>query len=507
MSQGLFASLYEAGSPFALVDARERRDHVDGHWFGSTNIPLSVLTARITRLVPDRDFPIHLLDWQDRASDAAVWCLEQLGYRHVTRCPTSHPGKFGDGFVKGEYVWSKAFGEVLAHECGLPEVTPADYLDSHRDARLFDVRPTAEYNAFTIPGSQSCPNSLLLANLDALRATGEMALLHCAGRTRSIIGACTLKAAGYDGPFAIFRGGTQAWQLDGFEREFDASTVFAAETGDAAATRAILDQWAIPYEMVADDRLESLVNQHRASLMFDVSDDAARGVMRRHGIIGLSGTNLIQQTDQAIARYHVPVMLFDHGSGSRAGFAAYWLRAMGFAVRVMLLDDIDALRPAGVPASPPPATDWQAVSLDRLIAHRDSGGAIFDLRPSSAFREAHLQGSLWHNISVLLSDDTPATASPVMIIGRDPAHGSEMASLLAQHGWQIAGMFAWQVTECNGATCPPGHLDSAIDEAALFAGRHHGNLQDSRDYLAWEEELPGQIDTPILQQWHRMLAG
>lgn len=82
-----------------------------------------------------------------------------------------------------------------------------------------------------------------------------------------------------------------------------------------------------------------------------------------------------------------------------------------------------------------------------------------------------------------------------------------MASLLAQHGWQIAGMFAWQVTECNGATFPPGHLDSAIDEAALFAGRHHGNLQDSRDYLAWEEELPGQIDTPILQQWHRMLAG
>ena len=71
MSQGLFTSLYEAGRPFALIDTRERRDHVDGHWFGSTNIPLSVLSARITRLIPDHSFPVHLLDWQDAGSDAA----------------------------------------------------------------------------------------------------------------------------------------------------------------------------------------------------------------------------------------------------------------------------------------------------------------------------------------------------------------------------------------------------------------------------------------------------
>ena len=52
----------------------------------------------------------------------------------------------------------------------------------------------------------------------------------------------------------------------------------------------------------------------------------------------------------------------------------------------------------------------------------------------------------------------------------------------------------------------PGDPGIAIDESALFAGRHHGNMQDSREYLAWEEELPGQIDDPILQQWHRLLA-
>ena len=137
-------------------------------------------------MIPDREFPLHLLDWQDAASAAAADRLSQLGYDQVTLCPTALPDAFGHGFVKGEYVWSKAFGEVVAHECGLPELTPADYLAHHADAMLFDVRPTAEYRQFTIPGSQSLPNSLLLANMAALTETGSMALLHCAGRTRSI---------------------------------------------------------------------------------------------------------------------------------------------------------------------------------------------------------------------------------------------------------------------------------------------------------------------------------
>jgi rhodanese-related sulfurtransferase len=125
VSKGLFASLYGAGRPFALIDSRERRDHVDGHWFGSINIPLSVLTDQINRMVKDRDFPIHLLDWQDTASQAAAARLDQLGYDNVIRCKTMLPDQFGNGFVKGEFVWSKAFGEVVAHTSGLPELTPA----------------------------------------------------------------------------------------------------------------------------------------------------------------------------------------------------------------------------------------------------------------------------------------------------------------------------------------------------------------------------------------------
>jgi len=454
-------------------------------------------------MVPDRGFPVHLLDWQDAASNAAAQRLAQLGYASVTRCPTSHPGGFGEGFVKGEYVWSKAFGEVLAHRCGLPEVTPSEYLKHHRDALLFDVRPTAEYRRFTIPGSQSLPNSLLLANMEALKGSGRTALLHCAGRTRSIIGACTLKAAGYGGPFAIFKGGTQAWQLDGHDREHQAGRVFAGDTDNPAAARAFLDKWNIPFDRVEPCDISPFVEAHCGLLLFDVSDDAATGQPMEHGILKLSGTNLIQQTDQAVARYHVPIVLFDHGSGSRAAFAAYWLRAMGFSLQVALLGS--RLDEAPAPDAGHIETPFPILATDGLAAHRKHERPVLDFRSSTAFRAASLTGSIWLNVSACLSGSPPT--EPAVIIANDIQHGTGTADLLAAHGWQVAGIFPWSsAASLNPAGIAPGDTRMAIDESALFAGRHHGNMQDSRDYLAWEEELPGQIDEPILAHWHRLLA-
>ncbi len=403
MSRGLFTSLYQAGEPFALIDTRERREHVNGHWFGSTNIPLSVLTPQIIRLVPAHDFPIFLLDWQNRSSEAAATQLSDLGYRNVTLCETREADAFGHGFVKGEFVWSKAFGEIVAHTCGLPEVTPAEYLADYKDAHLFDVRPTAEYSQFTIPGSKSLPNSLLLDNLVSLEQAGGMALLHCAGRTRSIIGACTLKAAGYKGSYAIFKGGTQAWQLDGLEREFNATRLFAKETDKVKPVKDFLEKWGIQYQHLDNADLEVFVDAHTHEHLFDVSDDAASGQLAINNIVKISGTNLIQQTDRSIARYHVPVILFDHGTGSRAAFAAYWLQTMGFNVSIVYLEN-------------------------ELASHRSA-----DKRLSTT-------------------------------------------------------------------------IDSPIEKSELFAGRHHGNLQDSRDYLAWEEALPDQIDPAIHQLWLQLLG-
>lgn len=501
MSQGLFSSLYTTDKPFALIDTRERRDHVNGHWFGSTNIPLSVLTPKINRLVPQRDFAIHLLDWNDATSTAAVQQLHHSGYTNIERHYSSTPDAFGHGFVKGEYVWSKAFGELVAHTCGLPEVTPADYIANYKDAHLFDVRPTAEYSQFTIPGSQSLPNSLLLANMEPLKNSDELALLHCAGRTRSIIGACTLKAAGYKGPYAIFKGGTQSWQLDGYEREFNATRLFAKESDNAAPVKAFLDKWNIKHTQVDHTSLNSFAATHATHHLFDVSDDAAIGQLASHNVVKISGTNLIQQTDRSIARYHVPVVLFDHGSGSRAAFAAYWLQSMGFSVSVVYLTDkLESLHvQRNTPASPYPV-----FSIDQLLKHRDTSGTIFDFRSSQAFGHSHLTRSHWKNISEVIAGGSQS-AEAIAVIGNDITHAGETANLLKQNGWQIAGIYDWHSDNIDQDHVQSGALDSPIDQSALFAGRHHGNMQDSRDYLAWEEALPEQIDQTIHQQWLEVL--
>ncbi len=505
MSQGLFSLLYSTGNPFTLVDTRERRDHVNGHWFGSTNIALSVLAPQIKRLVPEQDFPIHLLDWQDAPSAAAAKQLSELGYTNIERHPTKQPDAFGHGFVKGEFVWSKAFGEVLAHTCGLQEITPADYLAHYQDAHLFDVRPTAEYSQFTIPGSRSLPNSQLLANMEALKHSGELALLHCAGRTRSIIGACTLKAAGYSAPFAIFKGGTQAWQLDGLEREFNATRLFAKESDNAKPVEDFLTKCNIKYAQVDDTSLENYVCAHATQHLFDVSDDAASGQLASHNIIKISGTNLIQQTDRSIARYHVPVILFDYGSGSRAAFAAYWLQLMGMSVTIVYMEN--ALSSIACQKQQPQtqAITYPVFSIDQLVEHGNTAGRIFDFRTSQAYCQSNLMISQWHNISEAIACDVLPTES-IAVIGNDITHASETANLLEQHGWKIAGIYSWTLDDIDPSQLQTAVLDAPIDQSALFAGRHHGNMQDSRDYLAWEEDLPEQIDPLLHQTWLRLLG-
>ncbi len=505
MSEGIFSSLYESGKPFALIDTRERRDYVNGHWFGSTNLPLSQLWQTITRMVPDRSFPIHLLDWQDKASDTAVTQLHSLGYRNVTRCKTRPLPAFGHGYVKGEFVWSKVFGEVVAHTAGLPEITPADYLAQHKNAHLFDVRPTAEYTQFTIPGSKSLPNSLLLANMGQLKQSGELALLHCAGRTRSIIGACTLKAAGYDGPFAIFKGGTQAWQLDGLEREFNARRLAATETDNVAPARDFLNKWRIQYDAVDNKDLNAFIAANSTSLLFDVSDDAATGQLADHNIIKISGTNLIQQTDRSIACYHVPVVLIDHGSGSRAAFAAYWLASMGFDVGVVLLKEKIANALSKAPPHNKLNTSYDVLSVPQLLELRENSYRLIDVRPSREYAEAHLSGSHWANISELIEDRAHAS-NEIVVIGGSIAQATNAAELLLSQGFKITGIFDWSTKTIKQHEMQAATIESPVDQCALFAGRHHGNMQDSRDYLAWEEALPEQIDQLFVNRWHQLLS-
>lgn len=505
MSYGLFATLYEAGTPFALIDSRERRDYVAGHWFGSINIPLSLFSSRLCYLFKSTDAPIDLLDWQDLASAEAINQLEAFGFNNITIHKTNPPQALGHGFVQGEYVWSKAFGEVVAREIDLPEITPQQYLASYPEALLFDVRPTTEYQNFTIPTSQSLPNSMLLANIQTLRDTERMSLLHCAGRTRSIIGAFTLIASGYDGPFAVFKGGTQAWELDGHEREHNANRLFASHNESSDAVGSFLYRWQIKSERVQTNELATYASVHANELMFDVSDDAATGQVAAHGIIKVSGTNLIQQTDQSIACFHVPVTLFDYGSGSRGAFAAFWLLSMGFKVNLVYLDGpVATIDPVNNTSVNNAASSGIFIDAAQLSDWHDGDIKIYDFRQSKSFQNGHIVNSQWQNISVILGKTSHHF--PLGIIADDITTGNLIANCLKRHGWRISGVYIWDDADFDKSTLAKDKLNLPIDESALFSGRHSGVLQDAEDYLAWEEDLPEEIDRLIHDTWRQRLS-
>ena len=503
MTANIFTTLYEQAIPFCLIDCRERRDYANGHWFGSTNIPLSILPTRLPFLCPDRNFPIHFLDWEDAASIAAMRYMEKLGYQNIMPHNTTQPTDPVVGYVQGEYVWSKAFGEVVAHHSDILEVTPKEYMTDFQHAQLVDVRPTGEYNRFTLPSSISLPNSLLLANMERLNNHADMVLLHCAGRTRSIIGAHTIKAAGYSGNFGIFRGGTQAWELYGFAREHGASRTMAENTESTEFVANFLNRTHIPFTHIQLTEIHEFIETNSDHLIFDVSDDAANGVLVGANIIKISGTNLVQQTDRSIARYHLPILLFDIKSGSRAAFAAYWLSRMGFYVKIAIAD-ADHFQFS--------SQKYNAVreKSDQKLIEKwvDNGTRIFDFRLSSEFASGHIDSSRWQNISFMLNQKPDMDTIGVIA----PCHkiGDMIFEILTDIGWKIDGIYVWQDQQFDpiilaSTVAKSNQNQTPIDKSALFAGRHFGVLKDAQNYLAWEEGLPDVTPPVIRKIWHDRL--
>ncbi len=75
----------------------------------------------------------------------------------------------------------------------------------------------------TVPGARCCPNAELAHRLNLLVPDpGTPIVVNCAGRTRSIIGAQSLIAAGAPNPVFALENGTQGWELAGMDLEWGA---------------------------------------------------------------------------------------------------------------------------------------------------------------------------------------------------------------------------------------------------------------------------------------------
>ena len=125
------------------------------------------------------------------------------------------------GYVlfSGVNVPSKAFGEWVEHHYGTESVDAPElkaWIDSGRDMVVLDSRTQEEFTRMSIPTGISVPGGELAYRIGDLVPNPEtLVVVNCAGRTRSIMGAESLRRAGIPNKVVALRNGTMGWELAG----------------------------------------------------------------------------------------------------------------------------------------------------------------------------------------------------------------------------------------------------------------------------------------------------
>jgi rhodanese-related sulfurtransferase len=214
------------GGEMALLDVREEGVFSDeGHPFFANSLPLSRLELLIRPLVPRQATRIVVFDGggDEGLDHRAAAKLESMGYRDVAVMAGGSRAWAAAGLelFTGVNVPSKAFGELVEHRCGTPHIAAAELkrrVDAGEDVLIVDSRPMAEFRNMSIPGAFDCPGAELVYRVpDKVASPDTLVVVNCAGRTRSIIGAQSLRNAGLANRVVALENGTMGWELAGFE--------------------------------------------------------------------------------------------------------------------------------------------------------------------------------------------------------------------------------------------------------------------------------------------------
>ncbi len=499
------------GGEIAFLDVREQGQYGEGHPFFATPLPYSRLEIGAPALLPRRSAPIVLLDDGDGVAEKAALRLAGLGYSAIAILDGGAAGWAAAGFTlfKGVNVPSKAFGELLEHARGVPNISAEEFTSMRARGEklvLLDGRPESEYRKMTIPGSTCCPNAELGHRLPLFVSdTDTTVVVNCAGRTRSIVGAQNLREMGYPNPILALRNGTQGWLLAGYELEYGADRIYPevlpkaarAESRErAAALRARHEIPVVDQETLDEWRTDN----DRTLYVLDVrtAEEFARGHLpgSRHA----PGGQLAQATDQWVAVRGAHIVLTDD-TGLRAAITAHWLRCMGHDAHV-LDADVSALRDAetGMPeiaAATDPLPDMDPAELASGLA---SGSlALLDVNVGMAYRKGHIDGARWA-CRPRLGRLGLAPGTPVVLTAKDRRRAQLAALDLAGAGigpvhYLTGDRDAWTAAGLHMVETPddPGQAD-CIDYLFFVHDRHADNLEACRQYLAWETALIGQLD-------------
>lgn len=510
------------GKAHALLDVRERGEYALGQIPGSCPLPRGLIEICLERMVPWKDVPLVLYsNGEHRSALAARTCL-QLGYRDVRVLKDGIQQWSADGHspAYGVNVIGKTFGEKLSVTDEVQQLTPDEVaaLSEAGQTLVFDARTSSEYAKGHIPGAYNVPGGELIptvfkAGLDRADRTAPI-IVHCAGRTRSIVGAYLLRQAGFDNVFAL-RNGTMAWVMSGRELEAERRPWTGPDAGDAASAKSAEFAQNFVHGTHASclpvSELLALKERHEPCYVIDVRMPEEYAAGHIPGAISCPAGQLANAVDEQIA-VRDALLVCCSGTETRAKIGAGLLARIGYRRVAWLgggLAEWDGPLETGahlddLSFSWPDVRTVDGEELSGVL--RDGTGKLIDVRRSSEYALSHIPGSVWIPRGDLERRiGAHATLDDRIVLASDRELRSMLAArtLLDMGHRNVTvlegGLNEWiasgRPTEegLNGADVS---LAEAKEDAELVARRPkllERNRADMVRYLDWEERLGTEL--------------
>ena len=499
------------GAELALLDAREEGEFGASHLFWAVPCPFSRREDRARALLPRKSVRLVCLDDGRGVAEAlAAWMIAD-GYTDVSVLDggTRAWATAGGELFSGINVPSKAFGEWVEHHYGTESVDPPElksWIDQGRKMVVLDSRTEAEFRRMSIPTGISVPGGELAYRIGDLAPDPDtLVVVNCAGRTRSIMGAESLRRAGIPNKVVALRNGTMGWELAGLRCEHGRTERFPPgppKTAALALRRATAFAEASGVRVARPRDIAGFAADPGRSLyLLDVRDPAEFRAAHHPASHNAPGGQLVQATDGWIAVRNARIVLLDD-DGVRARVTAAWLRQMGQPEVYVAEGGFAALGDL-VPAPPPePAAAVPRIEVLRLTEALDTGTptVIVDVARSLDYREGHIPGAVWgvrgrlgvlrealDGARLVVATSSDGTLAQRAVAELQALCTAEVAAL-------DGGTAAWHAFGrplVKDRTTPP---DAACVDAHLRPyDRNSGVEAAMREYLSWEIDLVHQI--------------
>jgi rhodanese-related sulfurtransferase len=506
--------LYDGGE-LAFLDLREEMVFSDeGHPFFACSLPLSRLELLVRDLVPRLGTRIVLYDGADGLAERAATKLRAMGYRDISVMEGGATGWEAAGYqlFTGVNVPSKAFGEIVEHKNHTPHITAAalkQRLDAGEKILIVDSRPIGEFRNMSIPGAYDCPGAELVYRVpDRIDSADTLVVVNCAGRTRSIIGAQSLRNAGLANPVMALENGTMGWELAGLElargRDEALPVPSSAGLGRAQALAgAVAERFTLPRiddATLARFRAEA---ESRTLYLLDVRSPEEYAAGHLSSARSAPGGQLVQATDVYMNTRNARIVLVDD-DGVRATMTGHWLRQMGWAEIYLLDGGLDGRElVTGGGAAPIPeleAAQTPTISAADLKTRLDRGEAVVvDLARSLAYEAGHIPGA-WFAVRARLGDSLGKVPKAAMLVLTSPdgALARLAAAELAVSGYTELRVLAGGTDSWRAAGLPLTGGREAMADTPNDCWRRpydpYAGEGARQRYLDWETGLVGQIE-------------